>query len=149
RSEGLAVASFRTFAAGFFSADAKAPARVDAQALLEITEQDLAEALQVDPGNPLDGVPGRAALLRQLGHALEQAPELFGARDPRPGHLLDALRDRSRGGRVEAADILGAVLTGLGSIWPGRLALDGVNLGDVWPHPAAGGSGATARLMPL
>jgi hypothetical protein len=41
------------------------------------------------------------------------------------------------------------VLAGLGSIWPGRLTLAGVNLGDVWPHPAAGGTGATAGLVPL
>ena len=33
-------------------------------------------------------------------------------------------------------------------IWPSRLAL-GVNLGDVWPHPAAGGAGPSAGLVPL
>ena len=149
RSEGLAVASLRMFEVGFFSADEDEPARVDAQALLTITDDRLAAALQVSADNPLAGLPGRAALLRHLGRALQQAPELFGKREPRPGHLLDTLREQSRTGCVEAAEILHAVLTGLGQIWPGRLALGGVTLGDVWPHPAAGGTGQSAGLVPL
>jgi len=149
RSEGLAVASFRMFVGGFFSADAAAPARVDASALLTITDDDLADALQVSRPDSLAGLSGRAELLRQLGGALQQAPELFGKHEPRPGRVLDALRERSRAGRVEAADVLRAVLTGLGPIWPGRIALGGVNLGDVWRHPAAGGTGDGAGLVPL
>jgi hypothetical protein len=149
RSEGLAVASVRMFAAGFFSADPAAPARVDAQALLSITDDRLATALQVSAENPLAGLSGRTTLLRQLGQALGQSPELFGKREPRPGHLLDPLRERAGDRPLEAAEVLRAVLAGLGSIWPGRLALAGVNLGDVWPHPAAGGTGAGAGLVPL
>jgi hypothetical protein len=147
RSEGLAVASLRMFEAGFFSAGADEAARVDAHALLTITDDRLAAALQVSADNPLAGLSGRASLLRQLGRALQQGPELFGKREPRPGHLLDALRETSN--EVEAADILRAVLTGFGAIWPGRIALSGVNLGDVWPHPAAGGTGPSAGLVPL
>jgi hypothetical protein len=147
RSEGLAVASLRMFEAGFFSADSSEPARVDAHALLTISDDRLAAALQVSADNPLAGLSGRASLLRQLGRALQQAPELFGKREPRPGHLLDTLRETSN--EVQAADILRAVLTGLGPIWPGRIALSGVNLGDVWPHPAAGGTGPGAGLVPL
>jgi hypothetical protein len=147
RSEGLAVASLRMFDAGFFSADPDEPARVDAHALLKISDDRLAAALQVSADNPLAGLSGRASLLRQLGRALQQAPELFGKREPRPGHLLDTLRGASN--EVQAADILRAVLTGLGPIWPGRIALSGVNLGDVWPHPVAGGIGPGAGLVPL
>lgn len=149
RSEGLAVASLRLFAAGFFSRDPAGRARVDADTLAAITDDRLGAALQVSTDNPLDGLSGRAALLRQLGGALRGAPELFGTRAPRPGHLLDTLREKSDGGRVEAAEILRAVLAGFGPIWPGRLALGGVNLGDVWPHGAAGGVGPGAGLVPL
>jgi hypothetical protein len=92
RSEGLAVASVQLFAAGFFSADRAAPRRADAQALLAVADDRLAAALQVSEDNPLPGLPGRAALLRNLGRALQQAPDLFGKREPRPGHLLDTLR---------------------------------------------------------
>ena len=147
RSEGLAVASFRMFESGFFSADRKEPMRVDAAALSTVTDERLAAALQVSASNPLAGLSGRAALLRELGRALQHAPELFGTREPRPGRVLDALRETSN--EVDVADILRAVLEGLGPIWPGRIVLDGVNLGDVWLHPAAGGTGAAAGLVPL
>jgi hypothetical protein len=149
RSEGLAVASFRLFAAGFFSADPAVPWRADAEALEAIEDDRLAGALQASAANPLPGLDGRAALLRRLGQALREAPELFGKRQPRGGNLLDALRERAPDGSLEAADILHAILTGLSSIWPERLALGGVNLGDVWRHPAAGGAGPSAELLPL
>ena len=149
RSEGLAVASIRLFAAGFFSADPTAPWRADAHRLLAVSNDRLGAALQVSEDNPLPGLPGRAALLRDLGRALQQAPDFFGKREPRPGHLLDTLRERAGAGSIEAADVLQAVLRGLGPIWPGRLERDGLNLGDVWPHPAAGGTGPAGGLVPL
>ena len=149
RSEGLAVASFRLFAAGFFAADRAAPCRADAEALEAVEDDRLAAGLQVSVDNPLPGLPGRGALLRQLGRALRQSPELFGKGEPRPGGLLDALRERAGPAGIEAAEILNVVLAGLGPIWPGRLSLGGVNLGDVWPHPDAGGTGAAAGLVPI
>jgi len=149
RSEGLAVASLRLFVAGFFSSESSMPWRADAPGLLAVSDERLGAALQVSESNPLPGVAGRAALLRDLGHALERRPELFGGCPPRPGHLLDALRSRSRRGGIEAAEVLACVLAGLGPIWPGRLERGGVNLGDVWPHPAAGGAGPAAGLVPF
>ena len=149
RSEGLAVACFRLFAAGLFSADTAAPWRADAEALEALEDDRLAGALQVSTANPLPGLNGRGALLRRLGQALRAAPHLFGKRQPRAGNLLDSLRERAPDGQLEAADILHAILTGLGPIWPARLTLGGVNLGDVWRHPAAGGAGASAELLPL
>ena len=146
RSEGLAVASLRLFVAGFFSSESSMPWRADAPGLLAVSDERLGVALQVSESNPLPGVAGRAALLRDLGRALEQRPELFGSCPPRPGHLLDALRAR---GGIEAAEVLACVLAGLGPIWPGRLERGGVNLGDVWPHPAAGGAGPAAGLVPF
>jgi len=149
RSEGLAVASLRLFVAGFFSSESSMPWRADAPGLLAVSDERLGAAIQVSESNPLPGVAGRAALLRDLGHALERRPELFGGCPPRPGHLLDALRSRSRRGGIEAAEVLACVLAGLGPIWPGRLERGGVNLGDVWPHPAAGGAGPAAGLVPF
>src|SRR5262249_34545842 len=52
-------------------------------------------------------------------------------------------------GPVDAGDLLSYVLVGLGPIWPGRLVRDGVNLGDVWAHSAAGGTGSAAGLVPF
>jgi len=149
RSEGLAVASFRLFAAGLFSADPAKPWRADADALEALDDDRLAAALQVSAANPLSGLRGRAALLRSLGRALREAPDLFGKRQPRAGNLLDALRERAPDGGLEAADLLHVILTGLAPIWPARLTLGGLNLGDVWRHPAAGGAGPAAGLVPF
>ncbi|MDQ2801718.1 MAG: URC4/urg3 family protein, partial [Pseudomonadota bacterium] len=37
----------------------------------------------------------------------------------------------------------------LGPIWPGRLCLDGENLGDVWPHPLVAPAGPAPGLVPF
>jgi len=149
RSEGLAVASFDLFTAGAFSARPGAPLRADAAALAGISKARLAEAFQAGPDNPLIGLDGRTDLLRRLAAALVAAPALFGAEEPRVGGLFDYLAKQARDRRLPAEAILAAVLEGLGPIWPGRLALGGINLGDVWRHPAAAGEGLTDGLVPF
>jgi hypothetical protein len=42
-------------------------------------------------------------------------------------------------GRLPASVILEVLLQALGPIWPGRLSLGGVPLGDCWRHPAVEG----------
>jgi hypothetical protein len=75
--------------------------------------------------------------LRELGRAL-----------PRPGAIYDALVLR-HGKTVRAADVLAQVLESLGPIWPGRVVLDGVNLGDVWPHSSLGPAESPEALVPF
>ena len=148
RSEGLAVASFRLFAAGVFSSEPGLAWRADGRALERLDDDRLAHGLQVSATNPLAGLAGRGELLRRLGRALAGAPDLFGTSDPRPGHLLDAIR--ARGDEcVQVADVLGLVLAGFGPIWPAGRVLAGINLGDVWPHPAATSAGPATGLVPL
>src|SRR4029434_6705937 len=65
RSEGLAVATLRAFMAVRFSSDIGDPFRVHAAGLLRLDEAALAEIFQVEDRNPLVGLGGRAALLRQ------------------------------------------------------------------------------------
>ncbi|MDQ1077655.1 URC4/urg3 family protein [Pseudoroseomonas cervicalis] len=149
RSEGLGVASLHAFAAGLFSGDPADPLRVDAAALRALDAPRLAAAFQVTDKNPLEGLEGRAALLRNLGEALEQNPALFGAGHPRPGGLFDHLRARATPAGLPAAAILQAVLEGLAPIWPARLTLDGENLGDVWRHPLAAPEGPAPGLVPF
>lgn len=154
RSEGLAVASFHMFLAGTFSSDARAPLRADADALTRLDAGRLAAGFQAGPDNPLIGLDGRAALLARLGQALVAAPDIFASPageggPPRPGNLFDYLRGQAEGGALAAGVILRAVLEGLGPIWPGRIAIGGVNLGDVWRHPAAGGAGPGTGLVPF
>ncbi len=149
RSEGLAIASFDLFAAGGFADRPDAPLRADAAALEGVDETALAAAFQVRDDNPLVGLSGRAALMRGLGGALRRCPEVFGPEAPRVGNLFDHLAGQATDGRLPAAAILAAVLRGLEPIWPGRITLDGVNLGDVWPHPKIGGDSPAAGLVPL
>ena len=148
RSEGLAVASFRAFMRGAFSARQDDPLRVDASALAAMDAATLASLFQAGTANPLLGLDGRAALLRRLGSALTTQRDAFGDR-ARPGALFDTLTAQGARRAVSASTLLEALLDGLGAIWQSGSALDGVPLGDVWRHPHAGGSGPTAGWVPF
>ena len=149
RSEGLAVASFHLFCRGAFSSKPDC-CRADAQGLQGLTEEVLAAGFQVSSDNPLVGLAGRLELLQRLGRSLKQASHVFGDDNPRLGQLVNYLLERSTdGGQLAAATVLSAVLEGLGDIWPGRVEIAGVNLGDVWPHPALAGDGLGAGLVPF
>ncbi|MBW4561385.1 MAG: URC4/urg3 family protein [Mojavia pulchra JT2-VF2] len=134
RSEGLAVASFQMFCQGAFASNGLLQA--DALKLQILTEAELATGFQVKTENPLVGVSGRLQLLQKLGQVLLSSPHLFGEENPRPGNLVNYLLSKSENGQLAAAMVLSAVLEGLSNIWPGRLEVAGVNLGDVWFHPA-------------
>ncbi|MDF3063881.1 MAG: hypothetical protein K0S06_3990 [Microvirga sp.] len=150
RSEGLAVASFEMFISGAFSMRPDDPFRVDAEALIALSPEELASGLQAGPGNPLVGVEGRAALLNRLGRTIADDPDIFAREDSaRPGGLFDALADEAQDGVVAAPRILEAVLFHLGPIWPGRIALAGLDLGDTWRHPLARAADATDGLVPF
>jgi len=151
RSEGLAIASLDMFARGAFSADPKDKLRADASRLASIETDDLAEGFQASQANPLIGLAGRASLLRALGREISAAPAIFAARDSaRPGGLFDHLAGRTAVlSRIAASTLLEAVLTHLGPIWPSRLSLAGVALGDCWRHPALRRQDATDGLVPF
>ena len=138
RSEGLAVASFEMFISGAFSSRPDDPFRVDAEALIALTPQELASGFQAGPQNPLLGIEGRALLLNRLGRVAAEHPETFGRVDsPRPGGLFDLFAAKAQGGIVSAPRILDAILLHLGAIWPGRITLGGFELGDTWRYPLA------------
>jgi len=150
RSEGLGVASLRMFEAGAFSAESGDPLRADAVTLASLTADRLAQGFQVSVANPLVGVEGRAELLRRLGETAAAKPGVFAAADsPRPGGLFDHLAAGAAGRRIAAESILTAVLEHLGPVWPSRTVVEGVALGDTWPHPAATAGEGPAGLAPL
>ena len=135
RSEGLGIASFYMFMEGAFSADSSQPFRSDVEGLKQITSEVVGEAFQVSDSNPLVGLEGRAGLVRSLGEAVAAHPDVFIG--GRPGGLVDYFL-KSGSNQLAAEKILETLLQTMGSIWPGRLEMDGVNLGDVWEHPTAG-----------
>jgi hypothetical protein len=150
RSEGLGLASLAMFCDGAFSADPQQPLRVDAAVLAKLDVADLAGGMQVSESNPLVGLEGRADLLRRLGALAASKPEVFGMHDtPRPGGLFDQLVMFSHQGKLPAPTILSVLLQRLGPIWPSRLTLGGIALGDCWKHPALKSDDATSELMPL
>lgn len=149
RSEGLAVASLHAFKAGLFSGDKSRPLRADAAGLIPLAPNAIAHAFQVSESNPLVGVEGRAALMRNLGQALKSRPDLFGS-DARIGGLYDYLLAHAvKDGKLPATAILAAVLEGLGPIWPSRITIEGMNLGDVWRHRGLMSGDLTSGLVPF
>jgi Protein of unknown function (DUF1688) len=148
RSEGLALASLALFERGLLSSHLSQPLRADGAALRALEPSALAEAFQVSADNPLAGLEGRALLLNRLGAAIELDPERFG-QPPRLGNLYDYLKAQARGGKLAARTILITLLESLATIWPGRNALGGHNLGDVGCHPAARTDDPTSGLVPF
>lgn len=153
RSEGLGVASFRMFMNGDFSSDSKNPLRADHVRLQKLSLDELGRGFQVGSSNPLAGLEGRLKLLRELGTTIEKNAEIFPRAQggiARPGNILDYLLSSRRSDKItEATEILLAVLRGLGPIWPGRILLDGFNLGDVWSHPLLGASQSSDSYVPF
>jgi hypothetical protein len=150
RSEGLALASLQMFLTGAFSSDAREGFRVDADVIAKLPLPVLQGGFQVTEENPLPGLDGRAQLLRRLGRLVEERPQIFGLRDrPRPGGLFDHLAGKATNGAIAAPAILAEVLLQLAPIWPSRLELAGISLGDCWRHPAIEAGDASKGLVPL
>ena len=144
RSEGLGVASWHAFQQGLFSDTPGDPLRADASALQRLDVAALRSSFQVSSSHPLVGLEGRVALLNRLGAALTADQGLAG----RPGALFDHLTQTSdntaSAHAVSAAQVLRAVLDAFSSIWQTGSMLQGVPLGDVWPHRWAGGESKSA-----
>jgi hypothetical protein len=150
RSEGLALASLDMFMRGAFSADSAQPLRVDAAVLAHLSADQLAQGFQATADNPLVGLDGRAALLRRLGALIAESPGVFAQNDSaRPGGLFDHLAALNDGKTIAAPDILSELLHELGPIWPSRMSLGGIPLGDCWRHASLKTSDATNGLVPL
>ena len=77
-------------------------------------------------------------------------PEIFARHDtPRPGGFFDHLAAKAEDGTIPAPLILSELLLQFGPIWPSRLTLGGVPLGDCWRHPSLTTADATNGLVPL
>ena len=136
-ADGLAIASLAMFAGGLFSAKTSDPLRADATILARLSDEEIASGLQHGPENPVAGFEGRCNLLRRLGEAVVLRDDLFATTDdPRPGGMFDLLFDEGQKAPLAAGRILDVVLDGLVPIWPDRVAIDDIPLGDTWAHPA-------------
>ena len=129
RSEGLGIASLEMFLSGTFSADSSRPLRTDAEALVALELADFADRMQSTEEKPLIGLENRLLLLRQLGRLIQHEPTVFP--NARLGDLADYLIADSAA-EVSATGILSTILRLLSSMWPQRITVSGVNLGDAW-----------------
>ena len=144
------VCLWRLFFRHGISADPTDQLRVDADALANLDTETLRKGFQVTDSNPLVGLEGRADLLRALGRLVTQRPEIFALHDtPRPGGFFDHLVAKAKGTTIPAPLILSELLLQFGPIWPSRLTLGGVPLGDCWRHPSLTTADATNGLVPL
>jgi hypothetical protein len=123
KSEGLAIASLDLFMKGAFHSQGKLGA--DSEGLKKFSRAQLEESFQVSPSNPLLGIEGRVQLLNSLGKAFEGS---------RPGILVDEWISKAQNKKLKASVILNSVLRHLGPIWPGRIVMDGINMGDMWEY---------------
>jgi len=150
RSEGLALASIDMFSRGIFSSDPNDLLRADAESLMRLSDRTVGEGFQVSGSNQIIGLSSRANLLRRLGALVAAKPVIFGREDkPRPGGLFDHLAALTDKNDIAAATILSELLHHFGPIWPSRLTLGGVPLGDCWRHPSLRTADATSELVPL
>ena len=150
RSEGLALASLDMFCHGTFSSDPGNCLQADPQGLMQLSDDVLANGFQVSSSNPLVGIGGRADLLHQLGAVIAARPEIFGREDKaRPGGLFDHFAALLENRAIPAAKILSELLHHLGPVWPSRLTLGGVPLGNSWRHPSLRTADATNEIVPL
>jgi len=136
KSEGLAAASFNLFNQGIFSSQAKNAQQVDALALDKLSVSVLATGFQVREDNPLVGLDGRLKLLQQLGQCLHRKTRYFGEDSGvvRLGNIFGYWLAHSKSGILSITVLFDSLLDAFSEIWPGRYTLQGINLGDVWPH---------------
>lgn len=156
RSEGLALASLALFESGALSSREDNCLQADAEGLASLDVDRLAACFQVEEDNPLAGLEGRVSLLNALGEAIAEAPEYFspgvagaaGIADgpARIGYLFDYL---SQGGEVRLTEVLEVVLRAFAAIWPDRMVVEGVRLGDTWRHPQITRDDCTNGLIPF
>jgi hypothetical protein len=118
--------------------------------LASLSTETLLHGLQVRSDNPLIGLESRAELLRALGRLVLAHPDIFSREDTaRCGGFFDHLAAMAENATIPAPLIVSELLQHIGPIWPSRLTLSGVPLGDCWRHPAIVTHDATSELVPL
>ncbi|KAI7855893.1 hypothetical protein BDC45DRAFT_567852 [Circinella umbellata] len=140
RSEGLAVASVDMFLKGYFAGD-DATDHVDADGLSNVSVERMAAGFQVSDSNPMVGLEGRSQLLNKLATVIKNQSTYFPATTDgvvRPGNLIDFLLKDDKDAKTVPIEKLWMAVMSLGGIWPARVEIEGVQLGDVWPCTCLG-----------
>lgn len=149
KSEGLAVAAFHMQKNGYFSHYNQSHSyEVTGKGLTDLTLEKMQSGFQVSDSNPIVGLKGRANLLQSLGQLILRKSEGF-EQGERLAELFDYIASDAQNQKISAKKILKSLLVCLGPIWPGRMVLDGFNLGDCWEHYALMGEERLPGLLPF
>lgn len=136
-SEACALAAINMFAAGSFSSDVSDPFRVDADALIRLSGEELAAGLQWDVKKDAELLSKLQRHLKRFGEALALRSDLFGEGEAtRPGTLLVKLGSEGWGA-VDATVILDRLLQSLAPVWDGGAAEGDVSFGDSFTYTSA------------
>lgn len=132
-----------------FSSD-KNRQQADQLGLQQLTQNMIAEGMQVSDDNPLEGLAGRTALVKSLAQVIESQADKFGE-DKRLGNLYHYVVKHAKNddGKIDAPKVLAIILETFANIWPGRINIGGENLGDVWSHSTLSGPELTKNLIPF
>ncbi|HEY4180383.1 MAG TPA: DUF1688 family protein [Kofleriaceae bacterium] len=133
----------------------KARAAVELVIVSVLLDEDASDAFRTGQFSSIPGDPLRAdasglrdasnKTIRALGGAVSLAPRTF--RFGRLGGIVDALL--ATGATIAAPALLQVLLEALAPMWPDSVTVGDVTMGDVWHHPAAGGAGPSAGLVPF
>lgn len=139
--QAAALAAFAMFAAGSFSADPMDPFRVDAQALIRMDRQEIAQGLQWDLEADAEFIAALQDHLKRFGEAMALRPDLFATgMTTRPGLLATRLAEAaSEAGEegVAAPDLIDDLLSALAPVWQGGAFAKDVGLGDCFSLSSA------------
>ncbi|KAI9483870.1 MAG: hypothetical protein EXX96DRAFT_560028 [Benjaminiella poitrasii] len=145
RREGVAIAVLEMFMNGVFSVHPDEPHRVDSEALVQLTLDDLLSGLKTTE-EELVGIKDRFDMLKNLAQVLQHRSDYFGGEKesmPRPGNMMDYLLNHSttiktKRGPLIHLETLWPIVFEIGEMWTVQSASsDGkaghASLGDVWP----------------
>lgn len=137
RTEGLVCAAFDLMMSDLFKTDGLY--QLNAQNLLSLEVQSFTSMFQISEKNKLYGIEGRLSLLNQLGYCLENNNSYFDL-EQRPGDLLNTFKKALSAGEIEAYSLFHSILKAFHKIWPSRLNINGVSMGDTWLYKPIGTS---------
>ena len=119
--------------------------------LANLSVADLERGMQVSDVNPLVGIEGRVDLLRRLGTLVGVEAGRIRAASTHRGPVACSidLQCWQTIGSFPRRRFCRNCCNELGPIWPSRLTLGGIALGDCWKHPMLTTADATSGLVPL
>ncbi|KAI7904272.1 uncharacterized protein BX663DRAFT_530376 [Cokeromyces recurvatus] len=136
KREGMAIAILEMFMNGVFSINPEEPHRVDSEALMQLTLDDLLSGLKTT-SDELIGIEDRFELLKHLAQVLQVRTDYFGGQEgfmPRPGNMMDYLLNhpttiKTKKGPLIRLETLWPIVFEMGELW--TVQSDYSN-GDVW-----------------